>query len=184
MKLPEKFTYSIEEIAKAWDCTVKDVLQYWIEDKLHLCILIVPPDVGLRVKSDFGTGYSMDEIIEERGHADDELSGAYYIAPSWEKEVNGELYQGRKFELYSDILLTPRHLVDMNGGYDEYFAVLRDDEYVRPLGPAGHLPHREQRVRHGNPPRAPRRRHGAIQTRQGVQHQERAARWHGRRPSF
>ena len=132
MKLPQKYTYPLEEIAKIWDCTAQDILQYWIEDKLHLCIFIVPPTEGLRVIQtcrdvNSAEGILIERIIEEIGHTDDELSGAYYIDPQWEKEVNGELYQGRKFEFYSDILITPRYFVDNNGGYDEYFMVFRDD---------------------------------------------------------
>jgi len=93
----------MDEISEAWDCTVKDVLQYWIEDKLHLCILIVPPKSGKRVTSPLGEGLGAGGDSEKCIESGDELSGAYYIDPYWEKEVNGELYKGRKFEFYSDI---------------------------------------------------------------------------------
>jgi len=127
MKLPDKFTYSVEEIAKAWDCTVQDVLQYWVEDKLHLCIFIVPPELGKIIAS--------DDFIQERGYDDVELSGAYYLEPFDDIELRGNLYRGKKYQLTADNILTHRVLVDGRGGYDEYYAFEQNDKdgYVKRL---------------------------------------------------
>jgi len=52
MKLPDKRTYTLEQLAHDWNCEVKEILQFWVEDKLHLCVLFVPPVLGRIVTPD------------------------------------------------------------------------------------------------------------------------------------
>jgi len=128
MKLPDKRTHRLDEVSKSWGCDPKDILQYWMEDELHCCVYVYPPILGIVHSQPSRTEIDREGWnIKYDGYDDAELSGAYYVDPSWEKELKGCLYKGEIFELNSEIIITPSHLVETKGGYDEYYAVLHGD---------------------------------------------------------
>jgi len=137
MELPNKNTYAPDEIAKAWDCTVKDILQYWREGKLHLCILIIPSfknldEIGTRIHWNQKLPYRPARIekFDNDSSSVTGLSGAYYVEPREEKYINGDLYKEEKYKFDDQIALTPAYLVDKEGGYDKYYSCVQHDVYT------------------------------------------------------
>ena len=114
MKLPKKESYLLSEVAKDWSCDILDILQYWHEGKIYLCIEIIPPRVG-KFRS-WGK-----DIPDSERLMDEDLIGLYYIDDFLgEKNVSGAFIKSKQFRLDSTLSLFPSYDIDQTGGFRKH----------------------------------------------------------------
>lgn len=110
MKLPPKNAYRLEEIAKAWSCATEDLLEYWMDGKLRIALLL--PYIWVEVIN----------ICDEGRHVEqDTTSGLHYLEMMpYEKQTYiigfvSDLIRDQQFTLDFNHQLYPCELVDGHG---------------------------------------------------------------------